>query len=255
MTATAARAPRPDDGEEMALWRRLKAEGDGAAREALFNRHIRFAVNIARRHARDNPGGDIEIGDLRQLACAGLLEAVDRYDLAHGVPFRPFAAHRISGSIRDGIARMSEMREQISWRHRMRRERLRSIAGKQGRTRSSLSEAMADMAEIAMGLALGFLLEDGSLYLAEGEESPSPTPSGYESAAWQELLAALQDALAKLGTRDQMILRRHYIEGIAFDALARLMGVSKGRVSQLHRSALAQLRGQLAARGHFRLEK
>ena len=56
-----------------------------------------------------------------------------------------------------------------------------------------------------------------------------------------------------LPARERDILRHHYIDGVGFDQLAVLLGVSKGRVSQLHRSALDLLRKRLRQKGQYNL--
>jgi RNA polymerase sigma factor for flagellar operon FliA len=190
-----------------------------------------------------------------QLAYTGLLEALDRFDLQYGTPFRAFAAHRISGSIRDGIARMTEVREQISWRNRVRRERMASLANIPS-DQMGTSDAMAKMAEIAVGLALGFMLEGTGLF--EHGESADGVPhsrTGYESLAWKEIVDQLHVELSALPEREHTILRQHYIDGMSFDHLSTLLAVSKGRISQMHRGALNRLRKRMRERGHFRLER
>jgi len=245
-----------EEREEAALWDAFKDEGSAAAREKLFARHAGFARNIARRHHRELPGGDVELADLVQLAYAGLLEALDKYDPERGAPFRPFAAYRISGSIRDGMVKMSELREQIAWRHRAQRERLRSLS-ETGTSKASTSEAMAAMADIAAGLALGFMLEGTGLFNPHDAEhgAQSQDATAYKSVAWKEMVAQLHAAIAALPEREQTILRRHYLDGVSFDQLAQLLQITKGRVSQLHRAALVSLKKRMRERGHFRLEK
>ena len=62
-----------------------------------------FARMIAARHFRGRRTGDIEFAELSQLAFIGLLEAIDHYDPAVGVPFRRYAGRRISGAMLDGL--------------------------------------------------------------------------------------------------------------------------------------------------------
>lgn len=242
------------DADEAALWVAFRRDGSAAARERLFVLHAPYARKIALRHHRENTIGDIELGDLRQHAYAGLLEALDRFDPEHGAPFRAFAAHRISGSIREGLSRMSEVREQISWRHRMRRERTRSLTEMASEDSDTVT-AMNQLAEIAVGLALGFMLEGTGLFLRGDSDSLAAQKTGYDSAAWKEMVADLEAELVRLPEREQTILREHYASGVNFDQLAAVLGVTKGRVSQLHRAALALLRRRLDRRGHFRLER
>jgi RNA polymerase sigma factor for flagellar operon FliA len=242
-----------EDGAEANLWIAFKRQNSQQAREKLFTRHAAFARNIAGRHYRERSRGDLEIGDLRQFAYTGLLEALDRFDPDRGIPFRAFAAHRISGSIRDGLSRMTEVREQLSWRQRVRRERTRSLS-EHNADALGTNGAMEALAEIAVGLALGFILEGTGLY-TEDIDGQSPQPTAYDSLAWKDMIAQLSTELSKLPDRERMILREHYGGGVGFDELASACGLTKGRISQLHRSALDLLRKRLGARGHFRLEK
>jgi RNA polymerase sigma factor for flagellar operon FliA len=244
------------DEDEVVLWDAFKKEGMLSARQKLFSRHAAFARNIARRFHRERSRGDIEMADLVQLAYAGLLEALDKFDPKYGIPFRPFAAYRISGSIRDGIVKMSERHEQLSWRYRIRRERLRSLVLEDAGNMNT-SATLEALADIAIGLALGFMLEGTGLFEqgnAEQDESVSDA-TAYDSLVWKETLSQLQATLSSLPEREQVILRQHYQRDVSFDHLAALMGITKGRVSQLHRAALQVLRKRMRERGHFRLER
>lgn len=237
--------------EEAALWSDF-ATGSLRAREALVALYLPFARKLARRHYRDRSGGDIEFPDLFQYACAGLLEAVDRFDPARGAAFRGYAARRISGSIVDGISKASELREQISFRNRVRRERARSLVT-QDEPPATAEDPLQALSDLAVGLALGFMLEDTSLLRAE--EALDPAPNAYDSLAWKELVARALSEIARLPEREETLIRRHYLEGMAFDQIAILFGVSKGRVSQLHRAAIARLRDALSPTAGFHLER
>ncbi|MEI9997613.1 MAG: sigma-70 family RNA polymerase sigma factor [Rhizomicrobium sp.] len=254
-TPAPPQADAVEDDTEAALWSAFKDAGSGAARARLFGRHAAFARNIARRHYRERAWGDLDFRDLQQLAYAGLLEALDRFDPNRGAPFRAFAAHRISGSIQDGLTRESEVREQVSWRHRARRERLGSLVDRTAEP-GDTAQAMETLAEIAVGLAIGFMLEGTGLFVGgdreEGDAAPDAA-TAYDSLAWKEMVAQLRAEVAALPEREHAILREHYMNGVDFDQLAALLGLSKGRISQLHRAALLLLRKRLRERGHFRL--
>lgn len=238
--------------EEAALWRRMKEDGSADARERLFSAYLPYARQIALRHYRQRSGREIEFQDLRQLACTGLLEAIDRFDPDRGVPFRGYAARRISGSVLNGIAKLSEVREQISFRNRIRAERLRSLsAGGEGS--AGAADAMQALADLAVGLALGFML-DGSGLVVGGDEVDR-RPTAYESLAWKDLLRRVHAELQALPHRERLIIRGHYLEGMDFQQLSALLGVSKGRVSQLHRAALNTIRVQLGKTNDFILQR
>ncbi len=225
-------------GGEAALWAAFKVDGSMAARQELFERHLQFAKKIARRR-RALSAADIELQDLYQLAFAGLLEALDGFDPSAGAPFRSYAAKRVSGSILDGIASMSELREQISFRNRVQRERARSLASGS----SDKASPMDALTELVVGLALGFMLEDAGL--AASSRQPEAQTTGYESLAWKETVRRLLSELSTLPQREQTIIRRHYLDGVSFERIAELLQLSKARVSQIHRSALVLLRKRL----------
>lgn len=238
-------------GEEADLWRAARQEGSDAARERLFELYLPFARRTARRHFLDQ-GGDIEFADLYQLACAGLLEAIDHFDPTRGIPFAGYATRRVSGSILDGLAKMSEVREQISFRNRVRHERARSIATADPDSLNA-SEVIDELIEVALGLALGFMLEGTALYVSEGESDRQV--SAYESLAWRDTVRRALAEVAGLPLREQAILRRHYFDGLCFDQIGDLLGISKGRVSQLHRAALLLLRKRLLNGEDFKLRR
>jgi RNA polymerase sigma factor for flagellar operon FliA len=239
-------------GEEGALWRAMRA-GSAPARERLFTANLPFARALARREYRTRGGADVDFEDLLQLACAGLLEAMDRYDPDLGVPFAGFAARRINGSMIDGLGKMSEVREQIGHRHRARRQRLRSLAPDAAAGAQKPAEAMEALVDMAVGLALGFMLEGTGLYHDEAE--PAVAPTAYDSLAWKDLVQRLTQELTRLPDRDRAILQLHYLEDVNFYQIAAVMALTKGRISQLHKAALTLLRKRISGAGGFRLER
>jgi RNA polymerase sigma factor for flagellar operon FliA len=244
--------------QEAGLWERARREGLAIVREALFHFYAPFARGLARKAFRQRGRGDIEPADCDQLAYEALLEALARFDPDHGAPFPAFATPRIQGNIADGIARMTEIRGQLSWRHRMHRDRTRSLAP--DRDAFTADQALDALSEMALGLALGFMLEGTGLYADTAMEESggglsTPTFTAYDSLAWKELLKLLHGEMVSLDDREQAILQLHYVQGMAFDHIATLLGVSKGRISQLHRAALVRLRKRIGAKGHFRLEQ
>ena len=255
---TSILTPSPEHREEEAelgeaeLWRAFAAGGSAAARQKLFDLHQPFARQIAMKHFLDRKSGDIEFADLCQLAFAGLLEALDRFDPGRGVPFRGFARRRISGSILDGLVHLSEIREQISFRKRVRAERLKSLTV-ENPERLVPSEAMGALVEMAMGLALGFMIEDSGLYTAE--EAADTRSSPYDTLAWKQVVATLRGEISKLPAREQEVVRYHYLHGLNFDSISKIMELSRGRISQIHRSSLKTLGDGLCRKGGFTYEK
>ncbi|MFT4025390.1 MAG: sigma-70 family RNA polymerase sigma factor [Novosphingobium sp.] len=235
--------------EERELWEACRS-GDLAAREALFSRYLPVARRIAWRFMRDEAATPREFGELLQLASVGLLEAIDRFKPELGVPFRYYCTRRVAGAISEGIGRLSEVNQQISTRRRIERERLRSLR-EDGTEPQSLDDKLAILGEIAASLAVGIMLEDSVMYLADERD---PAKDAYESLAWKQTVRHLTQALEGLPERDRSIVRLHYLESVPFEQIGKLLGLSKGRISQLHKQAIGLLRKRLSDMGKFRLE-
>ncbi|MFI4973106.1 MAG: sigma-70 family RNA polymerase sigma factor [Caulobacterales bacterium] len=249
--ASAALIPDPE-AAEAALWTEFKAGGSLEAREKLFSLYFPLARRIAARRFRSRSGADIELPDLRQLATVGLLEAIDRYDPALGPPFKAFAGRWISGTVLGGIAKMSELREQLSFRARVRRDRLRSLSDVEPDV-LSVADAMRALADLAVGLAIGFMVEGAGLYVADG--APDPRASAYQTLAWKETMVRIMAAISQLADRDQAVIRHHYLNGLSFDEIGGLLGLSKTRISQIHKAAIERLRERLPNPPNFQLQR
>jgi RNA polymerase sigma factor for flagellar operon FliA len=58
---------------------------------------------------------------------------------------------------------------------------------------------------------------------------------------------ALAKAVEQLPVRERNIITQHYFDGVQLRAIAKDLGVSEPRVSQLHARAVARLKEMLAA--------
>jgi len=234
------------------LWHAFRVNGSADAREKLFALHHAFARQVAAKHFLDRKSGDLELNDLCQFAYTGLLEALDRFDPARGALFRAYARRRISGSILDGLAHLSERREQLSFRQRARKERLRSLSVEDAE-KLGATDAMLALIEMATGLALGYMIEGGGMYITQDQTDTTLSP--YESLAWRELTRSLATEISNLPGQEQKVIRYHYLEGMSFGQISMAFGVSKGRISQIHRSALKALNERLSPATAFSLKK
>ncbi len=226
---------------EASLWRRFRFERELKCREQIFARYRGLARSIAVRQLRARPRNGVELNDIEQFAYEGLLVAIDRYDPLRGIPFGAFARRRILGSISDGAASMNEINAQHGYRRRAEGERLRSIADG-----ASGADPLRALADLAAGLAIGLMLEGTNL--VEPEDGADHRPNAYESLAWRQLQAQLAREIERLPEREGAIIRHHYENGVSFTHIAELLGLSKGRVSQLHANALARLRARIGYR-------
>src|SRR5687768_3412003 len=82
--------------EDRRLLERYHHHGDRAAREALVDRFLPLARQLARRYQR---GGE-PLDDLIQVASLGLLKAIDRFEPDRPTAFSSFAVPTILGELK-----------------------------------------------------------------------------------------------------------------------------------------------------------
>jgi RNA polymerase sigma factor for flagellar operon FliA len=223
-----------------AVWQRFHA-GERAARDELVHAYQPYArMHAARLYAR-RTYQDLEFDDYLQYAQLGLLEAIERYQDSHGAKFETFASARVSGAILNGIVSASELREQLAARKRIVAQRVEVLGGASAR-----DDVFSQLAELAIGLALGFVLEETGIYAgAEGEYADN----SYHGVELRQLRGTLLAALDRLPPLQRRIVYAHYLQQQPFAEVALACQLSAGRVAQLHKEAMAELRRTLHGQG------
>lgn len=230
---------------EALLWMRHRDQGDASAREELILLHLPYARAVAGGLFRLHVHHDAEFQEYVQWATVGLIEAVDRYDPNRGAQFRTYAHLRMQGAIRNGLEHATERQEQISLHRKLTAERL--SAARQGKSLgasgTSTADLFRDVAEVSALLMLTFMLDDTGMLQDEGSSLPDHC---YESLAFKDEQKRLRERISHLTPREQSVVKLHYFQGLTCEDIARTLGITKGRVSQLHEQALVRLRKLIA---------
>ena len=225
---------------EAALWRAFHHHAGAEERQRLFDHYQPFARKLAGAQFARRAIGGYERADMEQLAYEALLQAIDRFEPERAIPFPAFARRRILGHISNGIAIMSESAAQYRYRQRAERDRLRSLRD----AAPSDADPLAALSQLAATLAIGLMAEEAEV--VDPDSLPDGQPSAYESLVWYQMRQKIREQIAALPERERYVIGQHYTAGVSFQQIATILGVSKGRVSQIHRAALLRLREQLA---------
>ena len=210
-----------------------------AARASLVDAYTPLVRRLAARVYSRRVGGELEYADLVQLGMVGLLEAIDRYTPARGVRFETFATYRVEGAILNGLPSYSELQRQLAVRRELTRERAQSLRQTASEKDRSALERLADL---AIGLALGFALEDSGLVQCDELGEPD---NAYARTELVQLRRQLAELTQQLPEAERRVIFRHYFQQQPFDEIAAGVGLTKGRISQIHHAALKRLRMRL----------
>jgi RNA polymerase sigma-B factor len=241
-----------DEAEECrALLRRWHETGDRAARTAVAERMLPLAHGLARRYV--NKGEPLD--DLQQVACVGLLKAIDRFDVDRDVRFSTFAIPTIAGELKrhfrdrgwmlrvprdvqERAAQLSAAREDLT-RRLGRAPTVDQLAEAVHATTEQVVDALlAGGAYRAMSLDERSGADDGPAFL----DGLGGDDDGFERTE-QRLLLRL--GFAALAPREREILRLRFFEGLTQREIAERIGVSQMHVSRLIRRSVDGLRAAL----------
>jgi RNA polymerase sigma-B factor len=224
--------------------------GDPAAREALVERFLPLARQLARRYQR---GGE-PLDDLVQVASLGLLKAIDRFDPARETAFSSFAVPTILGELK------RHFRDK-GWSVRVPRD-LQELAVKVDRIGEEMSRELgraptpAEIGE-AVGVSTEQVLEAreaSAAYRAvsldrprddDDEEAGGIADSvGIEDPGFSvaEDAATVQRLMRVLSEREREVLRLRFEEDLTQSEIGARVGVSQMHVSRLIRQSVARLR-------------
>jgi RNA polymerase sigma-B factor len=205
-------------------------------RERAVRRYLPLARALAARYRHS----DEPLEDLVQVACIGLLKAIDRFDPERGTAFASFAVPTILGELRRHF-------RDHTWAVRVPRDR-QELYLRIERVRVELGSTLGrppTVAELAKHLGAGEervlqALELGRVCRAEPLETAAPVvDDGFERA---EDRAMLDELLRVLTPHEAQVVRLRFHEDLTQDAIAARLGINQMKVSRtLHRS-LARLR-------------
>ncbi|WP_263262280.1 sigma-70 family RNA polymerase sigma factor [Pseudomonas sp. RIT-PI-S] len=211
---------------EQGLWQRWLAERGQAVRNQLFFFYSAWVRVRTGHFYRKYPHPLAEWGDYVNLASIGLLQAIDRFNPARGSSFKAYAEPYIKGNILKGLACYIQDKPSPL------QDRLDSLRDAK---EDSSADELERLANLAIGLAFGCFLELG----IEGAGEEADPLNIYEAQRDVEDLSVL---VGRLSENEQQVIRGHYFQHLSFVEIAEAMGVTKGRVSQIHGKAVRRLR-------------
>jgi RNA polymerase sigma-B factor len=246
---TPSGAPAPWRNGERDLFRRYQLGDDRLAREALVERFLPLARQLARRYRRSTE----PVEDLEQVASLGLVKAIDRFDLGRGTAFSSFLVPTVLGELKRHF-RDAAWSAHVPRRMQERVMRITSaiddLSSESGHSPSvgEIADHTAQSSEHvleAMEASHAFHARPIEAPDADGEPASDylvalgRRDSGFELA---ELGAAVQPVVKDLPDREREILRLRFIEDLTQSQIAERVGISQMHVSRLIRGTVAALR-------------
>ncbi|WP_433693417.1 sigma-70 family RNA polymerase sigma factor [Herbaspirillum seropedicae] len=234
---------------EKALWGAWRMRQDVSARERLVAHYLSYARIVAASYYRRRFHDEIEFAEYLQFASVGLLESIDRYDPEVGVSFKTFAARRMHGAILNGLELVTEKQQQIAVRKKLQAERRESLKSseKKKQGKDATDTLFRELADVGIGLALAYLLDGTGMI--EGSVELDERHGYYQHVELKQLHLHVRALVADLSEQERTIVHSHYMQEMPFTDIAAMLGLSKGRIAQIHKQALERLRHSVQSSG------
>lgn len=237
----------PLSHEKMRELLTLAKQGDLAARKEMIEQNTKLVWSIVQRFS--NRGVDLD--DLFQIGCIGLVKSVDKFDLSYDVKFSTYAVPMIIGEIQrflrdDSIVKVSRTIRDNTIKIRGQMEQFQ----KEHERNPTLNE-LANLLDLKIEdvvLAIDALRDPASLHeqLKEGEDGITLMDQMRDERAERAFGSyGIEELLLKLDERERLVIRLRYFSDFTQTEVAERLGVSQVQVSRMEKKILARMRGWL----------
>jgi RNA polymerase sigma factor for flagellar operon FliA len=241
------------------LWETYKSNASMAAREGLILHYSPLVKYVASRVATGLPA-TVEQADLASYGMFGLIDAIERFDLARGIKFETYAIPRIRGAIIDELRSLDWVPRSVRFKAREVEKAYAEIEAREkraptdpevaqhlGTSLDGLHDIITQISFVSV-MALDEMVsgergEGISLIDTLADISTSDLGLGMETS---ELRAMLSTAINQLSDREKLVVVLYYFEGLTLAEIGEVLGVTESRVCQIHTKAVGQLRFKLA---------
>lgn len=228
--------------------------------EQLVLEHMNDVKQVARSILRRLPAS-VQLDDLIQAGSLGLIDAARRYGPYRNLPFRQYARIRITGAIFDSL-------RELDWASRYFRTRQQKLDNATRALESKLGRA-PDSDEVAdsMGMDLNTFYEfaqavqgrqevefepqeDSDCLAVQDSVADDPEKRPDSICHQHESRRELRKHIAQLQHDEANVLILYYFKDWTMARIAKSIGKTESRVSQIHGKAIEHLRSRLGSRAN-----
>lgn len=182
--------------------------------------------------------------DMQQVALMGLLEALRRYGHPDG-QFAAYAVHRIRGAVLDQLREHDWRPRRLRQKTHKTNEAIRKVARQLGHE-PSFEEINAELQLTAEEYQEYLLLESASVMESLDDILSLETPTDALQSRQLEDGIIIEDnlnqAIASLEEREQMILHLYYQKEMSMKEIALVLELTEARICQLNKKLVQKIK-------------
>ena len=228
------------------LFTRFK-DGDESAKDEIVNGNLKLVLSIISKFRNK----DIDMNDLFQVGCIGLIKAVDNFDKEYGVMFSTYAVPLILGEVKRLVRTNSSVRiarsiRDTAYKILKFKEEYSNIYGVD--QRNPLIAKELGIEEFEIRDALESLQDPVSIFepiYNDGGDTIfllDQVADTRKNNADKDMIIAMREALDKIKKREKDVLVERYIVGKTQSEIADDLGVSQAQISRIESNAIKNIR-------------
>ena len=223
--------------------------------DEMMTEYAPFVKRIAY-HMITRLPSNVQLEDIVQTGMIGLFEALKGYDMSKGASFETYARIRIQGAMIDEVRRCDWTPRSVYKKSRQLTEAIRSIESEQGRDAkdSDIAEKLEisledyySMVKDAAGCRLLSYEDIAATGGSQDEYHSSETHNPCDQLQEEDFKHGLADKIDSLPEREKMVMALYYDEELNLREIGEVLGITEGRVCQIHAQALARLKSRMQA--------
>lgn len=235
------------------LWQRYSKEKSIELKNELVLRYVPRVKNIVLRMMPTYRGYST-YDDMLSCGILGLMDAIEKYDIAREVKFEYYASTRIRGEIIDNIRKQD-------WAPSSLRRKIKAISNAYTELENKLMREATDQ-EVAQYLGM----DEDEIHKTLGKSQMFNVIHFEEmmqdDVAWEktiknnvdsieeeienkEMVDILGNFIDNLAEKERLVVTLYYYEEMTLKEVAHVLGVSESRASQIHSKAIMRLRSKM----------
>lgn len=233
------------------IWEEYKATHSLELRNKILLNYMRIVKSIAARMSSVYKN-KAEMEDIINEGVLVLMDCIEKYDPDRGVKFETYASFRIKGAIIDFIRSQD-------WVPRSLRKKVKTVEDAYYKLQSETGDQVSEE-DVAAHLNISVdelnrtIGEANSFFLLSYEEllldnSAFNNCLSDDSTEWQiheeELKNVIAQSIDQLNDSERAVISLYYYEELKLKDIARVLGVTQSRVSQIHAKALLKMKTKL----------
>ncbi|NLT94241.1 MAG: FliA/WhiG family RNA polymerase sigma factor [Clostridia bacterium] len=244
--------------EKKELWQNYFANPCPENREKIILAYAPLIKYCAQRIYQGLPA-NVELDDLLAYGSIGLIDAINKFNPQKNNSFETYAVIRIRGAIIDGLRKMDWIPQSLRRKAKEIERAFITLEQKLGRSPSDtevaqflgidekeLDKQLQDVGNLSI-ISLEQPIDNGEKDLLSlndlliDDNSPDPT----EKIELEDLKKHLARELSMLTEKERLIITLYYYEELTTKEISKILELSEGRISQIHKKAVLKLKSKL----------